>query len=249
MQTWSEVTPGGAYTYALSDIVQGAIPISFIDLVRVADNANFNTSTGYFEINDLTDVSYEEMMVIHDVNEVAKVMCTLGGQQLRQFFEHKEPRTITICNNGVNSINYNYSFRRFGTTNTKTETIAIGSDMADILWSTGFSEAFYRCQYLRKIGIYGSLKPTSSSTSFSLAFTQCRSLTDLRITGLASSISLADSYYAAPISMASLAYIINNAGTATITITVGSAIYTAAQSDADVQAALQSKTNVSLASA
>jgi hypothetical protein len=49
--------------------------------------------------------------------------------------------------------------------------------------------------------------------------------------------------------MESIEYMITNAKTATITITLHATAYAAAQSDAGVQAALTAKPNVSLASA
>ena len=51
------------------------------------------------------------------------------------------------------------------------------------------------------------------------------------------------------LSINSILYMIRNAGTATFTITLASAVYAAAVADADVQAALASKPNVTLADA
>ena len=56
-QTWS------GNTYIMSDKVTGPIPISFIDKMKIY-GADFNETTGYFELNGLTDISYEEMQRI-----------------------------------------------------------------------------------------------------------------------------------------------------------------------------------------
>lgn len=66
------------------------------------------------------------------------------------------------------------------------------------------------------------------------------------ITGLSTSIEFKQSPL---LSTASVAYLINHAGTAAITITLHATAYARAIADADVQAALAAHTNVTLASA
>ena len=58
-QTWTRAADGG-YDYTMSNPVRGLIPQANIDLFESA-GAVFNEQTGYFELNGLTDVSYEEV--------------------------------------------------------------------------------------------------------------------------------------------------------------------------------------------
>ena len=95
---------------------------------------------------------------------------------------------------------------------------------------------------LRKIGSLNM----SDTTSVTSMFMQCYSLEEVSIKGLKVNISFSDS---SALTAASVAYMITNAGTATITITLHATAYARATADASVQAALAAKTNVSLASA
>jgi hypothetical protein len=62
-QTWTGSDANG-WTYAMSDIVRGLIPQAAIDLYTEA-GATFNATTGYFELNGLTDLSYEEIKLAY----------------------------------------------------------------------------------------------------------------------------------------------------------------------------------------
>ena len=61
-QTWSG-SGSNPRTYVMSNLVTGLIPQANIDLFESA-GAVFNESTGYFELNGLTDISYNEMSAI-----------------------------------------------------------------------------------------------------------------------------------------------------------------------------------------
>ena len=52
-------------SYTTSNVTLGPIPTSFIDLVTTNPKVSFNESTGYFSLNELTDLSYEEMKYIY----------------------------------------------------------------------------------------------------------------------------------------------------------------------------------------
>ena len=62
-QTWTQAADMG-YDYVMSNLVRGAIPQANIDLFTSA-GAIFNEESGYFELNGLTDISYEEMCSIY----------------------------------------------------------------------------------------------------------------------------------------------------------------------------------------
>lgn len=62
-QTWTGSDAAG-WTYAMSDIVRGLIPQAAIDFYTRA-GATFNAATGYFEMNGLQDLSYEEIKLAY----------------------------------------------------------------------------------------------------------------------------------------------------------------------------------------
>ena len=52
-------------TYSVSNVVRGAIPSFFIDLVTEA-GASFNAESGYFSLNGIDNIAYDEMRQIYD---------------------------------------------------------------------------------------------------------------------------------------------------------------------------------------
>ena len=52
-------------TYSVSNVVRGAIPSFFIDLVTEA-GATFNAESGYFSLNGIDNIAYDEMRQIYD---------------------------------------------------------------------------------------------------------------------------------------------------------------------------------------
>ncbi len=99
------------------------------------------------------------------------------------------------------------------------------------------------CPRLRKV--IGIIK-VSTITSPIIIAVGTPNLEEIQLSGVNVNLDIKGTQ---KLSMASLAYMINNAGTATLAITLDSNVYIAAQSDADVQAALTAKTNVTLADA
>ncbi len=103
--------------------------------------------------------------------------------------------------------------------------------------------SFMHCPKLAKI--FNTLD-VSAVSSFNNVFVACNNLRDISLKGLKANID----WSGAPrLSMTSIAYAITNAGTASFTITLAPAVYAAAMADADVQAALAAKPNVTLAEA
>lgn len=52
-------------TYSVSNVVRGAIPSFFIDMVTEA-GASFNAESGYFSLNGIDNIAYDEMRQIYD---------------------------------------------------------------------------------------------------------------------------------------------------------------------------------------
>lgn len=134
-------------------------------------------------------------------------------------------------------------------TNSKSavEAIRVSNTLRTVLLPTmkvtNIGYAINNCPQLRRI--IGDID-VSAISSFSHAFEGCGNLRDISLNGLNTSLDLSD---APKLSMTSIAYAITNAGTATFTITLAPAVYAAAMADADVQAALTAKPNVTLAHA
>lgn len=94
--------------------------------------------------------------------------------------------------------------------------------------------------------ILGMLKIFSANTSISGMLKDSPNLRDVNIYGLNANLDLSTNV---KLNVASVAYMITNASTASFTITLASAVYAAAMADTAVQAALTSKPNVTLADA
>lgn len=134
-------------------------------------------------------------------------------------------------------------------TNTKSavEAIRVSNTLCTVLLPNmkvnNIGYAINNCPQLRRI--IGDID-VSAISSFSHAFEGCGNLRDISLRGLNANIDLSG---APNLSMTSIAYAVTNAGTATLTITLASAVYAAAMADTAVQAALASKPNVTLADA
>lgn len=108
--------------------------------------------------------------------------------------------------------------------------------------STNFNYTFSNCNSLATV----RLMDVGKGAAFNGTFGACNGLRNIFLKGLNKSLSLS----AAPaLTKESLLYIINNAKTSAITITLSAHSYTKYSEDADVVAALANKTNISLASA
>lgn len=105
------------------------------------------------------------------------------------------------------------------------------------------SYTFSNCPKLVKVS---GILTLSSLSSFTSSFVSVPALRDISLRGLNANIDLSG---APNLSMTSIVYAVTNAGTAAFTITLAPAVYTVAMADADVQAALTSKPNVTLADA
>lgn len=62
-QTWTQAADN-SYSYEMSNLVYGLIPQANIDMYEDA-GAVFNETTGYFEMNGLTDLSYKEIQLAY----------------------------------------------------------------------------------------------------------------------------------------------------------------------------------------
>lgn len=230
-QTWQ--TPSQQpRTYTMGNLVYGIIPHSFIAQAE-NEGATFNETTGYFELNDLLDISYKEMLNIIDANAIAHHFLVGGGAIFRSINMDKCPRTICIPNYTGSNINASDGFR-VATQATiqvsKIETISIGTPQDGRNFAaTNLYQLCYGCQYLRKVGFFNGIRMSSASADVSLIATNCFSLEEFNLLGLAKNISFSTS---PALKVSSIAYMVDNAAnTAAITITLHATAYARCQAD------------------
>ena len=228
-QTWTQAQDGG-YDYVMSNLVYGNIPKSNIDLYEAA-GATFNATTGYFELNGLTDISYEEMQRIYNLGVIRA-----DGNSFSYVLEGiKTVRTILLYHSQGTWPGYSLSYAFLST--------GIESIPLDNIYAASVSSAFYRCMYCKD---FGRIR-VQAINNFSDFLSQAISLVNVELSGLKASLSLSDSPH---LSVASILYMINNeAATSAITITLHATAYARATADADITAALANHPNVTLASA
>lgn len=233
-QTWTQAADGG-YDYVMSNPVRGLIPKANIDLFESA-GATFNAVTGYFELNGLTDISYEEMRVIYTEAKTTypfhryqyyntKARTTLPANPM--FFNYASAVGV-----GGLFMNSNIEVVRF-TDESAYNTINNIPNFADI------GSAFNYNRFVKDVSYF---RANGGGSAFAGAFSLERAM----IAGISQSLSFSES---PRLTAASVAYMVSNAGTATITITLHATAYARATADPAVQAALAAHTNVTLASA
>lgn len=97
-QTWTGSANDG-WTYAMSDIVRGIIPQTEIDKYTLA-GATFNATTGYFEMNGLTDLSLAEIREAYQFTYEVNAQWTDIGGNVRTTFAFVPGQ---IVNGGVSN--------------------------------------------------------------------------------------------------------------------------------------------------
>ena len=236
-QRWTTVpsvnAPG---VYSMSDIVYGIIPQANIDLYEAA-GATFNAISGYFELNGLTDISYNEMSAIYAQN----VPNPWTNQQ--GMFTYSNIRTNIPPKNNIASVTA-FSGLRLAYGSGKIERIVLKSNVSKVQMNN-LQLAFFRLSYLSDVP---DEIDVTNATNFTQAFESCYSLKEIRLYKLKASLSFAA---CAGLSKDSLLYMINNeAATSTIVITLHPSVYDKTQTGgewkADVDAALANHPNVQL---
>ena len=202
--------------------------------------AVWNGDTGYWELNGLTDMTTEDMrdsylicnMYSDILLEPAKYMNKLfrtnilGNISMAATVPVRPAQLVYRGDSALEILNFNFK--------------PSGSEIP-LYYFNNMDFCFYGCKALRSI--LGPIKCTNAS--FIETFKGCKSLTNIKLLNVSKNISFADS----PISKESLLCLINNADTATFTITLRADTYAWASVDEDIQAALAVKTNITLQSA
>lgn len=197
-----------------------------------AIGATLNNETGLWSYNEIDDLTSNDLAMALAYCNITSVASVVSGQ-----FANSKVRT-----------NVNWQLRRVGLSLGNINTFALCPNLevldlrAEIspasFSAEGYSQ-FYGCKKLRKIlGIID----VSKTSYFSECFTGCVALEEVYLKGLKGSISFSSS----PLKKPCLLYMINNAGTATISMTLRPDTLAWASTDPEVQAALANKPNVTL---
>ena len=240
-QTWRTASDG-AYEYTMSNPVRGLIPQANIDLFESV-GAVFNASSGYFELNGLTDLSYGEMRAVYGAIPNNPITGSTvkgwapGANQLKDAIAIRTT-PVTIFSTGERN-------QPPFTWNQQIEVVKFAKDLLGdsfrVLNCFGASRSFYGCNKLR--AVYDIINAGAGSA---LGFGYCSSLETIFISGLKFNFGIEQS---PRLTAASVAYMVEKAGTAAFTITLHPTAYARATADTAVQAALAAHTNVTLASA
>ena len=224
-QTWSG-TGSNPRTYTMSDLVYGLIPQANIDLF-VSAGATFNDTTGYFELNGLTDISYEEMKKIYDAGQL-----TAGGNSFGYRFQGKQVRTTLPFKADINTSNMPYYTATQLFNSSAVEVVALIVKYNNDIITTrlgGISYMAADCRKLRKIINPIILVDTLSTQNFSYSFSNCNSLEELSLGRIGKDVSFAQSSL---LNLASVVYMVTNAAnTSAITITLHATAYARCQAD------------------
>ena len=235
-QTWAGSNATG-YDYTMSDIVEGTIPQAIIDVALSLPGVAFNEETGYFELNGLTDISYQEMLKIFDDWPISLGFMA-GTPSVGQ--SSRSRTLVPLSNTGTISLSYAF-FNRNNIEIIDFQGVSISPQVVN-----NVSNAWRLDTRLKEIK--GVTISASTATAVDRAFENCYSLVTAKIDGIRVDLSFAQS---SRLSAESVAFMINNsyASAGNFTITLHATAYARAIADADVQAALAAHTNVTLASA
>lgn len=249
LQTTGDSTTGvmsqAAITAALSDF-------AFRELA-VTMGAVWNASTGFFELNGLTDITKAQMRNIirytGNYRPRGDMNSALRGKNVNG----------AIVGFRTNICNHSYIFGTTGTLSTgmwyfannnqqlEVVKLTAGSETSEQIWATTLQFAFNNCKALREIiGVINVWKITANG-QLANSFTNCAALESVTIYSLGVSLSLADS---PNLTAASVATMVGQAQTdKELTVTLHDTAYTRAVADADVKAASQARPLVTILNA
>ncbi len=262
--TWTGSDASG-YNYTITNPIYGIIPQANIDLfntcgatfndtdsdILVTDwfGREFTHKAGYFCLNGLGDLSYNEIKNIYEFAHIKQPYGTSQEQSSSALFEATSSRT----NMWTLRANWNttYSFYGLGRYNSGTNLTSLRLNYYNGPIYAGAMRQFLlqskKVKYVYPaINCSSITKTDSSANSFYDAFNTVSSLEEIRLAALKVSVSIAKSSL---LSTASVLYMINNeASTSAITITLHATVYARVIADTDIQTALSNHPNVTLAS-
>lgn len=141
-------------SYTVSNPVSGPIPNDFIETVTLL-GANFNTTTLYFELNGLTDITYEEMRRIYEFSPKAIYGTTWQFMFGDSVANRKKMRTNFFnypTSTGWGNCNLMNAVRA----NTTIETVSFVQDTIKTLWQSVIADDYsFASVEALPVGTYG----------------------------------------------------------------------------------------------
>lgn len=226
---YAYVAAGAKYNDTGADIVKTA---PWADLADDDADKTVVHKNGYWYLNGLGDITNEQMRIIYSY-----INCYGASYDMSEAFYNANLRT-----------NFNlYPFKGgYGLTLTNS---TFGRSNIEVLNISSFlhsKDISYFLTYTPIKYIIGILR-IERNTKVTGAFDNCQELRVISLAGLGNSISFSSSSL---LSIKSVLYMINNEkATAPITITLHADVYNKCMANADILAALETHTNISLASA
>lgn len=236
-QTWTQASDL-SYSYVMSNQVTGNIPIYFIELVEEL-GATFNETSGYFELNGLTDISYKEMKAIY--RQTNRLVSTHNWDSA--IFYYKDVRTNfgrmnTVINTGGSGSTMNQYYLGDMLRGSNVEVLSLSpkyngvNSKSTVLFTyiKDIYELASSCYYLKKIVgtiyIYNSL----AQSFFADVFYHAYSLEEFYIMKLYRNLSFEHS---SKLKFDCVQFLVDNAnnGTTAITITLHPTTYATCQAD------------------
>lgn len=224
-------------SYTISDVVRGIIPYHIINHWNALSTKGnfsgnvdfrFNDETGYFECNDLVDITLEDAINI----------IFYGDVQVNQRKPHGRITRVVFCS----IIGFEWLYKSYIGIDKSVERVWCPAMLAvNRAYIMNLDEVF-DLSYLKEI-FYINLESATNSIYFRNAFALIKFLA----INLKKGISFVDSPL---LSNESILFLINHeASTSAITITLHPDAYARAMADEEILAALETHTNISLASA
>lgn len=237
-----------------------SVPTQMWVQMCVGLGAKYDESTGLFSLNGLTDLTLSEMKTIYrcthdyrpcyDMASMLSPKYTATGSPIK--FRTNFCNSRMMYSNADDAVNMNYL--AYGNSLLEVCVLYRGNAASERLRPRVMQYAFSGCTRLREIVGEISLALITNRGLLDNAFKGCAALESVGLVGLNcaavgsyASISFADSPV---LSMESIAYMINNAGSAAgIVIQLHNTAYNNAKQSAAVANALAAKTNVTLINA
>lgn len=208
IEDFKEVTSAEMNTIKNQDAKYEA-PSEELKAQAKAENAVWNTATGYFELNGLVDITTEQMRQILPYLALGRLAGSLAYR-----FQKAQMRTITLYSEGDTVANKNMEWAFYGSS---VETIRFKPTTHSYTSVASINEIFRACQRIREVYGVLDLKRIKSGTIV-IATLGAATLKSIQLMSLNTSIS----FPAQPLlSLESITYMVENAiNTAPITITL-----------------------------
>lgn len=212
LSTTDDLTISSEGKLSLTDMAKKRL---FIDMWnnRAESFGRYNEDTGYFELNEITDIGYEEALNIFNDSFPRSV-----GSMAQCFYNHSYPRGRTLFSPkgfGIDDLNNLYAYCR------SLVSIRVrGGYSDDWIKVKSFKNTFLSCNALEKI--LGEIRIETTTTQY--AFQWCEKLRTVHLTLTSNAnISFADSPL---LESESFRFLVDNAtNSAAITITVHPNVY------------------------